>query len=177
MINWGIIGAGRIAHRFAEGLSFESTASLLAISGRNQEKLEEFAKVYPCKKIYTDYQQIIDDEEIDAVYISLPNKYHYQWAKKAVMCEKPAMIDLTQTKQIINIAKENKTLFMEAMKPRFVPMYHTILDIIKIKTIGEIEQIETEICFKLPNLNENISYLDQQTGGCLRDSGIYCASL
>ncbi len=183
MINWGIIGAGRIAHRFAQGLKYEENSRLWAISGRDKQKLESFAQEYSCEKIYTDYQDIIDDPQIDAVYIALPNKYHFWWSKKAlenkksVLCEKPAVVDIEQAREIIKIAKENDALFMEAMKSLFVPAYDYILKKLAEGIIGDIEEINTEICFNLPNLNSDYHFLDSEAGGCLRDSGIYCAAL
>ena len=82
-IRWGILGAGNIAHRFARALSIVDGCSLYAISGRKREKLLAFQKRFPCEKIYTDYQELIDDPLVDAVYISLPHDLHKEWALKA----------------------------------------------------------------------------------------------
>lgn len=182
MIRWGIIGAGKIAHRFARGLFAERNSELVAISGRSKEKLNKFAEEFPCKKQYTDYEEIIRDDSIQAVYIALPNGLHKEWsikalnAGKAVLCEKPSTIDVASMEEIAKVAKEKNILFMEAMKSRFTPMYEWIKNNIN-EVIGDVRRIETTICFELKQKKEgNLHYLDAKQGGCLRDSGIYCVS-
>ena len=96
MIKWGIIGAGNIANRFATALAQVENASLYAVACRTVEKAEQFQTNHPSEKAYGDYQALLDDPEIDAVYVAVPHKYHQEWvskalqAKIAVLCEKPA---------------------------------------------------------------------------------------
>ena len=183
MINFGIIGAGNIAHRFASSLNNLDNARLYAISGRNIDKLNEFVEKFPCFKKYLSYDELLEDPDVDAVYISLPNFLHKEYslkalrAHKAVLCEKPAMVNKEEMEEVKACAIDNNSLFMEAMKSRFTPAYIEITNIIKSGTIGEIKSIDTKISFNvMNNQNRPSHFSDPKSGGVLRDSGIYCAS-
>ena len=168
-----------IAHRFCASLRNEKDSVLYAISGRNREKLETFAQKNPCEKIYTNYDEMLADPEIDAVYLALPNSLHCEYAikalkaKKAVLCEKPAVLSKKEMEEVANAARENKTLFMEALKPRFTPLYRELKEKLDNGLIGTIRNIDTHIFFPRP---DKPSHLDPIQGGIIRDSGIYCAS-
>lgn len=185
MIRWGILGAGNIAHRFAQSLANEQDSVLYAISGRSAQKLDAFAEQFPCEKKYVGHDLLINDENVDAIYLALPHSMHMEWALKAlsahipVLCEKPAAISEEQTRAIADCAKENDTLFMEAMKPRFVPVYAKLKQLLSDGVIGEIVKVYTKVCFKVPAEAFGKSYhtLPGGGGGALLDSGIYCASL
>lgn len=184
MIRWGILGAGNIAHRFAASLMNEQNSILYAISGRSAEKLDAFAKEYPCEKKYVGHDLLLDDENIDAIYLALPHVMHKEWALRAlekgipVLCEKPAAVNAEETKEIAECAKRNNTLFMEAMKPRFVPAYLKMKELLDSGAIGEIKKVETSMCFALPKEAFGRSYHTVAPGGgALLDGGIYCASL
>lgn len=187
MIRWGILGAGKIAYRFAESLLNEPDSVLTAIAVRKEEKALEFRKQFVFDRYYLDYQKLLEDREIDAIYLSLPHGLHKEWAIKAlncgkpVLCEKPAALNAEEMREIKDAARKNDVLFMEAMKPRFTPMYEYIRNFITQGEIGEIVSIDTQICFSLLSYGmENIwgkTYHTQKgQGGCLLDSGTYCAS-
>lgn len=102
MIRWGILGAGKIAYRFASSLEQEADSVLAAISCRSQEKADRFAQAHPVEKIYIGYEKLLADPQIDAIYLALPHGLHEEWAiraiqaGKAVLCEKPAALDAGQ---------------------------------------------------------------------------------
>ncbi len=110
MVRYGIIGAGKIAHRFADSLSREGD-ELYAISGRSIRKMEAFAKEHPCQKVYLSHEELIEDPEVEAVYLSLPNFMHAEWAckamrhGKAVLCDNPAGLIEAQMKEIISVSE------------------------------------------------------------------------
>lgn len=179
MIKWGIIGAGNIAKRFCEALSNDEKAKLEAVSCRSIEKAEAFRKMYPCNSVYDDFQNILDNPDINAVYIALPHYYHYEWVKKAILAhknvlvEKPAMINYLQAKEIQELAKKENVLVMEAMKNRFVPCYRKAKEILDDNIIGNISKIETSFCNEHMTYDENSYLFDLKQGGCLLDLGIY----
>lgn len=184
MIRWGILGAGNIAHRFAASLQYEKDSVLYAISGRDEKKLDAFAQQFPCEKQYVGHDNLLNDENVDAIYLALPHVMHCEWALKAlekhipVLCEKPAAINEQETKAIAACARANNTLFMEAMKPRFVPVYAKLKELLSSGVIGDIEKVYTKICFTIPMDRFGQSYHTvPRGGGALLDSGIYCASL
>ena len=179
-VKWGILGAGNIAHRFASALKFIENAELYAIAVRNIDKGKAFCDEYKCSKIYLDYEEFLNDVNIDCVYISLPHGLHYKYSLMAlskgkyVLCEKPATINLNQMLEIEKYAKENNVFFMEAMKQRFVPIYQDIKnDVLKL---GKINSLTAKFCRIEKNTNPNSYYFKPDEGGCLLDTGIYCAS-
>lgn len=178
MIKWGIMGAGNIAHRFAESLSKTESGSLYAIANRTLKKAEAFQEKFSCEKIYDNYNQLIKDENVQIIYLSLPHKYHYEWVKaallnhKSVLCEKPATMNAQQMQEIKAIAQQQGVLFMEAMKNRYVPVYDHIKETIQKGTIGELTSLSTSLCKEIPKEHTTYHYLPEQ-GGCLLDLGIY----
>ena len=179
MIKWGIIGAGRIAHRFCKALSNDKRACLEAVSCRSLEKANAFKQKFPCHKAYGSFQEILDDPNIDAVYIALPHYYHYEWIKKSilshkrVLVEKPATINSQQMLEIKELAKKEKVLVMEAMKNKFTPCYKEAKKLLEDKIIGEVEKIETSFCSEHLEYDPNSYLFDPKQGGCLLDLGIY----
>lgn len=182
MIKWGIIGAGNIAHRFAMSLSQLDNAELSAIACRTLDKAKAFQTEHPCKDIFDDYQQLLDKSDVDVVYIALPHRYHFRWIKqailanKAVLCEKPALIMLEETINLQTLLNERTTLFMEAMKPRFVPAYRELKKLIATNEIGEIKAIHTHFSDNIPYNAQSYHYASKQ-GGSLLDLGSYNLSL
>lgn len=179
MIRWGIIGLGNIALRFAKSLSYSNEGKLYAIASRTKEKRNEFYDKYNCEKVYENYNELLRDEEVDAVYIALPHGFHKHWSiealrhKKAVLCEKPVGIN---SEEMIEIKKEallNSTFFMEAMKTRFIPIISDIKRMIRNKEIGDITAIEANFCNNVENIKPGSYLLDKEQGGALLDVGIY----
>lgn len=181
MINWGIIGLGNIVGRFAESLKNLPNAKLFAVSSRSQEKADAFAKKFSAVKSYSDYNELLEDKNIHAVYIALPHAFHKNFAVqalnfgKAVLCEKPATLNPEEMQEIISIAKAEKILFMEAMKPRFQPLYKKLKSLLSDGIIGKILSVETSLCNEM-NLTGKTYHSQKNQGGALLDVGIYCAS-
>ena len=185
-VRWGILGAGNIAHRFAAALVRQEDASLVAISGRNVERLNAFASQFPVKRLYTTYDELLSDPEIDAVYISLPHDLHAYWAiqalksHKAVLVEKPAAMNAKEVEQILAAAYDNHMLFMEAQKARFVPLYRELKKRVQSGAYGTLLRVETVLCNLVPSswMRANNTYHYRLgVGGALLDSGTYCASI
>ena len=111
-INWGIIGLGNIAQNFSDSFQEVRNANLLAISSNNPIKLEKFQKKYDIDKKFTfnQYEKLLQCEEIDVVYITLPHSFHYEWiiksleSNKRVVVEKPATINLNEA---LNVKKKS----------------------------------------------------------------------
>lgn len=179
MIKWGIIGLGNIAMRFAKSLSYTNEGKLYAIASKTKEKRDEFYEQYKCEKVYDDYNELLKDKELDAVYIALPHGFHKYWSiealknKKAVLCEKPVGLNAQEMKEIKKAALLNNTFFMEAMKTRFIPFIHNIKEVIKSKEIGDITTIEANFCNHVKDIKKGSYLLDKEQGGALLDVGIY----
>lgn len=181
MIRWGIIGAGRIAHRFVAALQNEQNSQLYAISCRTQDKADAFAHQYGNVKAYAGFDHIVNDPDVDAVYISVPHAYHKEWiirclkAGKPVLCEKPLCLSEEETDEVIAVSRQTGVLCMEALKTRFVPLYDEIHKTIQNGTIGTITGIETSLCSLADLSRTDLYYLNPIGGGALLDEGIYNA--
>ena len=183
MIRWGIIGAGKIAQRFVKSLAHEKNSQLYAVSCRTLSKAQQFADTYHALKAYGSYEKVLQDPNVDAVYITLPHGYHYLWsiqaikAGKAVLVEKPAGINAFEIEGIMEVLKQHPVLWMEAMKSRFTPLYQKIQKIIQEGILGDIQEIHTVLNSKQSDKVIQNSYLsDPVYGGALLDCGCYCAT-
>lgn len=186
MVRWAILGAGNIAHRFAASLAHVDDACLVAASCRTQEKAAAFLAEVPCAegaRAYAGHDALLADADVDAIYLALPHQFHHEWAikalraGKAVLCEKPAMLTAAEMAEVAAVARETGSLFMEAMKPRFVPLYAQVID--AIGRIGTVTHVEATLC------NDMLGFVDGKGtyhmtpgpgAGVLLDCGIYCAS-
>lgn len=178
-IRFGMIGAGRIARKFAEGLSFVEDAELVAIASRSIERAEEFGDEFAIRKRYGNYEELVQDEEIDVVYISTPNTLHKDHTilclqnKKAVICEKPFGAKKSDVEAMIQAAKDNDVFLMEAMWTRYFPMVKKVRQLVDDGLIGRVRMIEGDFGFKSQTIHEGIKFDKNLGGGSILDVGIY----
>lgn len=179
-MNWGILGLGRIAHRFASSLE-KSHDVFYAGASQTEEKRASFSEKYHPIHMYSTYEELLDDPDVDVIYIALPHKFHYEWTMKClkhnkhVLVEKPAFLTSQEALNVSSYALVHNLFFMEAMKTRFIPLIHRLHEIIDEKIIGEIESIDCNFTFPQPENQLAISYFyDSVMGGALYDTGIYC---
>lgn len=175
MIRWGILGAGKIARRFLQSLSHSDEGVFYAIGSYSKDKRNDF-KDCGCI-VYDNYEDLLNDRNVDAVYIANIHAMHYQWAKYAIMkgkhvlCEKPATLTYNQTKELCNLSKEYNVLFLEGMKSRFVPLINHLYTLFKEGYFGTIQRIETSFCSSVTDMDCYV--YDKVQGGALYDVGIY----
>lgn len=177
--NWGILGAGKIAKKFASDLKLLPNANLYAIGSKSQERANEFASQFGFEKAYGSYEEFASDPDIDIVYIASRHVGHYPDSLlclnqgKAVLCEKPVAINQNQFERMIAVAKEKKVFFMEALWTKFIPSFIKCKEIITSGEIGEVKLIESDFCFN-PPYNPKARLFDPYLGGgALLDVGIY----
>ncbi len=183
MIRFGILGAGTIARRFAASLTHVEGATLTAVSCRTQEKADAAVAELGATHGYADHDALLADPEIDAIYLSLPHDLHHDWAiralraHKAVLCEKPAMLTADEMREVAAAAREEGVLFMEAMKPRFVPLVAQLDE--AVAQLGQLRRIEATLCNDMLGHVEGSGSYHMTPGpgaGVLLDCGTYCAS-
>jgi len=182
MLKWGIIGAGNIARRFAQAVNAIDEAELWAVSSRSFERAKQFALEYGAKCFYSSYEELVNAQEINAVYISTLHPFHYDHAlmalkaKKPVLCEKPLVMNSKQAKQLIAVAKENKTFLMEAMWTRFLPVTRQVVKWVQEGMIGEVRMLNASFGF-VAEWNPESRVLNKELGGgALLDVGVYTVS-
>ena len=117
-MKWGIIGLGSIAHKFASELLLEKE-EVYAVASRSLDKAKEFASQYQCSHYYGSYDEILEDENIDIIYVATPHNLHAEITLKAleknknVLCEKPFGLDYDEVLKMIELAKKKKKFLME----------------------------------------------------------------
>lgn len=186
VVRWGILGAGRIATRFAQSLAHVEGAELVAASRRSEEKARSFLDSVLCAegtRAYGDHAALLADDEVDALYLALPHAFHAEWALrafdagKAVLCEKPACLDAAEMERVSQAARSQGLLFMEAMKTRFVPLHAAVRS--ALPALGAIGHVRASLCNDaLAALRQRDTYIlgGGPGSGVLLDCGIYCAS-
>ena len=176
---WAILGPGKIAHKFAKGLAEVSGAELYAVASRSLTKAEEFAKEFNVPKFYGSYEDLVNDKEVDIVYVATPHVFHREHTllclkhKKAVLCEKPFAMNKEQVNEMIQTAKKENVFLMEALWTYFLPHYQYVLELVKSEKFGKITGLEADFGFEAPYLPENRLFSKELGGGSLLDIGIY----
>jgi predicted dehydrogenase len=178
-IRWGILGCGRIARKFAADLNLISDAELAAVASRQKETALAFANEFPCKHVHGSYEELVNNAEVDVIYIASPHSHHYAHTllclnhNKAVLCEKAFAINSKQAKEMISLAREKKVFLMEALWTKFLPHYNKLLELLKNGTVGDVKAVLVNFGFRTGD-NAPQRLLDPALGGgTLLDIGIY----
>ncbi|CAN5447640.1 Gfo/Idh/MocA family oxidoreductase [soil metagenome] len=177
--NVGIIGPGKIANRFAACFQYVPQAKVYAIASRDVEKGTAFAAKYNVEKVYSTYEELVKDPQVDLVYVATPHPFHHEQTLlclkngKRVLCEKPLAMNLKQVKEMIAAAQHANTFLMEGMWARFFSTTHKTLDLIKSGVIGEIKSVHADFGFPGPINLEGRLYNMKLGGGAQLDVGVY----
>ncbi|MBE3556876.1 MAG: Gfo/Idh/MocA family oxidoreductase [Firmicutes bacterium] len=181
-IRWGILGTAKIAE---EQLipAFQSTegAELVGVASRDQQRGQVFAHRNGIPQVYASYEALLEDPTIDAVYLPLPNHLHATWTIRAaqhhkhVLCEKPAALNATEARQMIEACQQNNVLFMEAFMYRFHPQWERVDQWLDEGAIGSLRLILVRFSFSLTR-PQDIRW-SARGGGALYDVGCYCVHL
>lgn len=181
-LRWATVGAGQIAHKFAQDIQLAENAELSAVYARSKAAAEYFAKTHHIARNFDDLETLLQQSDIDAIYIATPNATHFDIAKRAltaqksVLAEKPITSNLTHLKALNEIAKAKQLFLMEAMWTRFLPAIHDVRDRAISPHIGAIKRLSCELSFGHAYADDN-HFFDPAHGGCLRDLGVYGLSL
>jgi len=179
IIRWGILGLGHIAHKFSQDLATVEGAELYAVASRSHQKASSFANQFNVPVSYGSYELLVKDPAIDAIYIATPHSFHKEHTilclqhKKAVLCEKPFAMNLKEVTEMIAVAKENKTLLMEALWTLFLPHYQYVINFIKNEVFGKVLLLEADFGFQSTHSVESRVLRKELGGGSLLDIGIY----
>ncbi|MGY5449977.1 Gfo/Idh/MocA family protein [Agarivorans sp. MS3-6] len=183
MFNWGVIAPGRIARNFAEGLAVIPDACLYAVASSNLDRAKAFAADFSAQHAMDDYQCLVNDPAVDAIYIANPHRFHFDSIKmcleagKAVLCEKPLTVTAKQSQQLVDIAQQNNVFLMEALWSRFQPAWQQVRRWLDEKCIGDIKLINSSFGFNIPRDETDRLLNLELAGGSLLDMGVYNVSL
>jgi len=180
MIRWGILATGTIARKFAKTInSMDNETQLVACGSRNIEHAKAFAQEFSIPKYYDSYEALVQDEDVDAIYIATPNNLHFENMKmciaagKHILCEKPLTTNAKDAKEIFRLAEEKGVFLMEAFWISMLPMHLKIAQIIADGVIGEVKHIRADFGFTVQGERKNRKLDASLGGGALLDIGIY----
>lgn len=178
MLNWGILGPGRIAEKFAEDLSLSSQSRLAAVGSRSIERAESFASKYRAAHFFDSYESLANCPDVDIIYIATPHVFHYENtlqclnAGKHVLCEKPFAMNSKQASEMVALAQNKGLFLMEGIWTRFIPCIEKLHSILEEEKIGSIETIRADFGFRASP--DKVRLFDKKLGGgALLDVGIY----
>jgi D-xylose 1-dehydrogenase (NADP+, D-xylono-1,5-lactone-forming) len=174
-IRWGFLGAGWIATTALGPAVHQATNGVLyAVASR---ELARSRSLQP-EKVHASYADLIDDPEVDAIYISLANHQHCEWAIKAlnagkhVLCEKPLALNATEARSMAKAAAANDRLLVEAVWARWHPRFARMVNLVRAGDLGDLETINSSFMFSA-NLDGNYRLSVEMGGGSLLDVGTY----
>ncbi len=178
-IRWGILGCGKIAHKFASDLKLVKNSELVAVGSRDAARGEAFGKVHGARHAFTDYEALAASPEVDVIYIATPHGMHYDNVMmcldygKAVLCEKAFGLNSRQVKEMVGKARQKGIFLMEAFWTKFLPQYQEVTRIVRDGLIGDIKVVQADFGFKAPVPPAQRLYDPLLGGGSLLDIGLY----
>ena len=181
-VKWGILGTANIA-RWATipGMKLSEYCEMYAIAGRSLEKAESFKKEFGFEKAYGSYEELLNDENVQAVYVPLPNDIHIKWVKAAlekkkhVLCEKPLAMNAEEAREMYVTAEANGVNLMEAYAYLHSPYVASLKKDIESGIIGEVNYIDT--AFITQGYKEDFRLHKEFGGGAMYDLGCYCTTM
>ena len=179
-IRWGIVGPANIARgQFLPGLREAGGGRAALVGSRDRDRAQAFAAAHGVDQGVAGYEQVVESDEIDAVYVAVPNSLHAEWtiralrAGKAVLCEKPLCISAEQTATVLDAAADlPSALLWEAFVFPFQAQHERLAELVASGAIGEPAEVISSFHFRLSNL-ANIRLSAALGGGALADVGCY----
>jgi predicted dehydrogenase len=183
LLRWGFLGAARIARdAILPALAASGAGRPTAIAARSRERANEIAKAFGIEQVYDAYQDVVDDPEIDAIYIGLPNSAHAEWiragvaAGKHVLCEKPITLTAAELDGVADVAAAKGVVVQEALMVWTHPRWLRIRELIRGGRIGDLRAVQARFGFWSRD-PDNIRNRADLGGGGLLDLGMYLVSM
>lgn len=181
--NWGIIGPGKIARKFADDLQRLPNARIHAVASTSPERARAFANEYGVAHVFSRYEDIIHCPDLDVVYIATPHVLHCENALMCiehgipVLCEKPFAMNSSEARRMVSAARRNRVFLMEALWTRFIPAVDHAFELVASGEIGDLHTVKSDFGFYMPFEANHRIFNKALGGGSLLDIGIYPALL
>jgi predicted dehydrogenase len=181
--NWGIIGPGRIAQKFADCVNALPGSNIYAIASRSTVDIHILTQMMHAKKGYTTYEDLVQDVNLDAIYIATPHRFHYENALLCLTNNKPAVVEKAFTvnaheaEKLTLIAKKRGVFLMEAMWTRFLPVYSQVQKWLESEKIGDIQLMISSLGFLARRDVEDRLLNPGLAGGTVLDLGVYAMAV
>ena len=183
-VRWGILSTAMINDVVIAGIRRASRSELLAVASRDAGRAKSYAEARKIPRAYGSYDKLLGDPDINAVYISVPNTLHREWAViaadagKNVLCEKPLVTTMEDFRKVEDAAKKNRVTLFEAFMYIHHPQTRKVVELIRSGALGELLFISTWFDYYLPDEEkDNIRVRKEMGGGSLWDVGVYPNSM
>lgn len=180
-LNWGLLGTARITRKIIPAMRQAERNQVLAVASRDAQRAEAFAAEWSIPRSYAGYEALLDDPEVQAVYIPLPNSLHAEWtvrcaeAGKHILCEKPIALSLEELERMQRACAAAGVQLMEAIMVRYHPQSDQVQRLVAAGELGRLVQIN--FSFSISIVDEDNIRLDPALGGgCLWDLGCYAVN-
>jgi predicted dehydrogenase len=182
-LRWGVLSTAKIAReKVIPGMKNADRCELVALASRDAERGQESARELGIPKAYGSYEDLLSDDDVDAVYIPLPNHLHAEWtiaaarAGKHVLCEKPLALNAKDAQQMVDVCAQEGVKLMEAFMYRFHPSWVAVRELVSSGRIGELRTVQSWFSF-FNDDPHNIRNISEYGGGALFDIGCYSLNL
>lgn len=182
-VRWGVLGVSWVNHLTLPGLLKAHNAELHAIASWRDDAARDEAARWGAKTWYQGFDRLLEDPDIDAVYLPLPNVVHAEWviraleAGKHVLCEKPITVSSNDVRAIADVARAQDRLVLEALMYRFTPRWLRALDLIDAGAVGDPRVARLGLAFKQHYQGYNIRFDPESAGGVIWDMGCYAVDM
>lgn len=182
-VGWGILGAGGIAARFVSDLVKQPDARLVAVGSRSQDRAGEFASRHGIERAYGSYARLVEDADVDVVYVATPHPFHRPHTLlcldhgKAVLCEKPMGVNAGHVRDMVARARANDLFLMEAMWTRALPVIRQTQKWVEEGRIGEVRMLTADFGFRTGWNPDGRLLNPELAGGALLDVGVYVIAM
>ena len=180
-VKWGILSTARINGLFLAGARQSPDVAIVAVASRDASRAEGYAREQGIERAHGSYEALLDDPDVEVVYISLPNSMHVDWtvraleAGKHVLCEKPLSRRPEDVKRAFDTAEHHSRLLMEAFMYRHNPQTLRLVELIRSGAVGRLRLVRGAFSFAASQ-PANIRLSTELEGGALMDVGCYCLS-
>ncbi|MFQ3611852.1 MAG: Gfo/Idh/MocA family oxidoreductase [Fimbriimonadales bacterium] len=181
--NWGILGTGKIAKRFMQAAFYVPEARVVAVGSRTQQSADAFGSQFGIPKRYASYEAVMDDPEVEIIYVATPHSLHAEnmlqalRAGKHVLCEKPFTLNARQAEAVVAEARRSGRFVMEGMWTRCFPLMREVFQRVEAGELGTIQLVQADFGFQPPYDPQSRLFNPELGGGALLDVGIYPVAL
>src|SRR4051794_30043923 len=178
-VRWGILATGKIANVFVENLALLDECEVAAVGARRQESADAFAAKHRVPTAYSDYRALVEDPDVDVVYVASPHALHREHvelafdAGKPVLCEKAITLTATDAQALVDRARAENLFLMEAMWMRCNPLVRRLQQLVAAGRFGEVRQVQGDLGFVVDKPPTDRLLDPALGGGVLLDMGIY----
>jgi len=182
-LRWGILGTGKIARVVAEALAGSETVELVAVGSRSPERSSAFAEAFSLPGSHDTYERVIENPEVEVVYVATHHPEHREWAIRAadagkhLLCEKPLAVHRADAEAIVEAARRNDVFLLEAFAYRCHPQTARLLELLRAEAIGQVKVVDAAFGYDAGPNPDNYLLVHELAGGSILDVGCYPTSM